>query len=228
MLKEVCQKILSQQIIERVAREKKVTVTPEEIQAEANRIRYKKRLEKVSDTLAWLTDQMLTADDWEKGIRDRLLAQKLAQHLFDKEVEKFFAQNRLDFDQIIFYQIVVPYERLARELFYQLEEEEMSFYEAAHLYDIDEKRRYLCGYEGRLYRRNLTPDIAAVLLGAAQGQIVGPLKTEQGYHLFLIQEFIEAELTPQKRQEIIDSLFQEWLESEFNHLIHNQKTVIIA
>jgi hypothetical protein len=28
--------------------------------------------------------------------------------------------------------------KLAQELFYQLEEQEISFYEAAHLYDIDE------------------------------------------------------------------------------------------
>ncbi|MDJ0577443.1 MAG: peptidylprolyl isomerase [Xenococcaceae cyanobacterium MO_234.B1] len=222
-LKEVCQKILYQQIIERVAQEKKIIVTSEEIQAEADKTRQEKRLEKASDAIAWLTDQIVTADDWEKEIHARLLTQKLAHHLFDKEVEKFFAQNRLDFDQFILYQIVVSNERLAQELFYQLEEEEISFYEAAHLYDLDEKRRYLCGYEGKLYRRSLKPDIAAVVFGAAEREIVGPLKTEQGYHLFMIQEFIEAELTPQKRQEIIDNLFKEWLVSELNYLIHNQQ-----
>ena len=223
LLKEVCQKILYQQIIEQVAQEKKIIVTSEEIQAEADKIRHEKRLEKASDAVAWLTDQMMTTDDWEKEIRAHLLAQKLAHHLFDKEVEKFFAQNRLDFDQFVLYQIVVSNGRLAQELFYQLEEEEISFYEAAHLYDFDEKRRYLCGYEGKLYRRSLKPDIAAVVFGAAEREIVGPLKTEQGYHLFMIQEFIEAELTSQKRQEIIDNLFKEWLVSELNYLIHNQQ-----
>ena len=222
-LKEVCQKILYQQIIERVAQEKNITVTSEEIQAEADKIRQEKHLEKASDTIAWLTDQMVTADDWEKEICTRLLAQKLAHHLFDKEGEKFFAQNRLDFEQFSLYQIVVSSERLAQELFYQLEEEEISFYEAAHLYDIDKKRRQLCGYEGKLYRRSLKPDIAAVVFGASEREIVGPLKTEQGYHLFMIQEFIQAELTPQKRQEIINDLFKEWLVSELNYLIHNQQ-----
>ena len=225
LLKEVCQKILYQQIIERVAQEKKITVTAEEIQAEADRIRTEKRLEKASEAIAWLTDQMTTADDWEQEICAHLLAQKLAHHLFDKEIEKFFAHNRLDFDQFILYQIVVSNERLAQELFYQIVEEEISFYEAAHLYDLDEKRRHLCGYEGKLYRRSLKPDIAAVVFGAAEREIVGPLKTEQGYHLFMIQEFIEAELTSQKRQEIIDSLFKEWLISEFNYLIHGVRSL---
>ncbi len=88
LLKEVCQKIVSQKIIEKATAERDITVTPEEIQTEADSIRYGKRLEKASDTLAWLVDQMVTADEWEKGIGDRLLAKKLAEHLFDKEVEK--------------------------------------------------------------------------------------------------------------------------------------------
>ncbi len=223
LLKGICQKILAQRIIEKAAQERDITVTPEEIQTEADSIRYGKRLEKASDTLAWLVDQMVTSDEWERGIGDHLLAKKLAEHLFDKEVEKYFAQNRLDFDQFILYQIAVPYEQLAQEIFYQIEEEEISFYEAAHLYDIDEKRRYLCGYEGKVRRWNFQPDIAAVIFRTPipVGEILGPLKTDQGYHLFRIEEFIQAELTPQRRQEIIDRLFKEWLDSELNYALHN-------
>ena len=222
LLKEVCQKILSEKIIERAVHEKNITVTPEEIQTEADNIRREKRLEKASDTLAWLEEQMLTPDEWEIAIKTDLLAQKLAKHLFDKEVEKFFAQNRLDFDRFALYQIIVPYEQLAQEIFYQIEEEEISFYQAAHLYDIDERRRYHCGYEGKLYRWNLKPDIAAVVFGATLGTVIGPIKTEQGYHLFMIEEFIQAELTPERHQEILDRLFQEWLQSELNYMIHNK------
>jgi parvulin-like peptidyl-prolyl isomerase len=223
LLKDICQKIVSQKIIKKAAAEKDITVTPEEIQTEADSIRYGMRLEKASDTLAWLVDQMVSADEWERGIGDRLLAKKLAEHLFDREVEKYFAQNRLDFDQFILYQIVVPYQQLAQEIFYQIEEEEISFYEAAHLYDIDERRRYVCGYEGKVHRWNFPPDVAAAVFRSPipVGEILGPHKTEQGYHLFRIEEFIQAELSPLHRQEILDRLFKEWLESELNYSLHN-------
>jgi parvulin-like peptidyl-prolyl isomerase len=223
LLKEVCQKIMSEKIIEKAAAERGITVTPEEIQTEADSIRYNNRLEKASDTLAWLVDQMVSADEWERGIATRLLAKKLAEHLFDREVEKYFAQNRLDFDQFILYQIVVPYQQLAQEIFYQIEEEEISFYEAAHLYDIDERRRYVCGYGGKVHRWNFPPDVAAAIFRSPVpvGEILGPLKTEEGYHLFRIEEFIQAELSPLQRQEIIDRLFKEWLESELNYSLHN-------
>ena len=220
--KEVSQKILEQKIINQAAQQRGLTVTPEEIQAGADGLRREKRLEKASDTLAWLAEQTITVDDWESGICDRLLAKKLAEHIFAKDVEKFFAQNRLDFEQILLYQIIVPYERLAQEIFYQIEEQEISFYEAAHLYDIDEKRRQQCGCEGKLYRWSLKPDVATVVFSAQLGEVVAPLQTEQGYHILMVQEFIPAELTPERYQDILNKMFKQWLANELNYMLHNQ------
>lgn len=217
-LKEVHLRILSQTIINKAARERGLIVTPEEIQAEANRQRYEKRLEKASDTLAWLNEQMMTAEDWEAGICDRILTNKLADFLFGKEVEKFFAQNRLNFDEVILYQIIVSNDKLAQELFYEIEDGEISFYDAARLYDIDSKRRHQCGFEGKLSRWNLKPDIGAAVFGAQPGEVIRPIKTGLGYHLFMVAEFVRAELTPQRYQEIRDRMFQEWLDSEINYL----------
>lgn len=219
--KEVYQKILSQKVINQVAEEKGIIVTAEEIQNQANQERYAKRLEKAADTLAWLADQMITSDDWEAGIRERLLSEKLAESLFSKEVEKYFIQNRLNFEQVSLYQIIVPYERLAKELFYQIEEEEISFYHAAHLYDIDPQRRERCGYEGKLYRWGLKANFAAIVFAATPGEILSPVKTDQGYHLILVEEFIQAELTLERSQEIIQKLFKDWLASELNYRLHN-------
>lgn len=217
-LKEVYLRILSQTIINKTARERGLIVTPEEMQAEANRQRYEKRLEKASDTLAWLNEEMMTPEDWEAGICDRILANKLADFLFGKEVEKFFAQNRINFDEVILYQIIVSNDKLAQELFYEIEEEEISFYDAARLYDIDSKRRHQCGFEGTLSRWNFKPDIAAAIFGAQPGEVIGPMKTGLGYHLFMVAEFVRAELTPQRYQEIRERMFQEWLDSEINYL----------
>lgn len=220
-LKEIYQRILYKQVISQAAEERGITVTPEEIQAEADRQRREKRLEKAADTLAWLSEQMITPDDWEAGIRHQVLAQKLAKHLFDQEIEKYFAQNKLDFERIVLYQIVVASDKLAQELFYQIEDREISFYEAAHLYDIDKKRRLNCGYEGELYRWSLKPDIAAVFSGKP-GEVLGPFSSDQGCHLLMVEEFIPAELTLERYQEILDSMFQEWLASELNYMLHNK------
>jgi parvulin-like peptidyl-prolyl isomerase len=220
-LKDICQQMLYQQIVARAAQERGIGVTPDEIQMEADRQRYEKRLESAAATFNWLAEQLITPEEWEAGIRNHLLARKLAEHLFGRDVERYFAEHRLDFEKIVLYKITVPYQQLSQELFYQIEENEISFYEAAHLYDIDERRRLQCGYEGKLYRWSLTPEIAAVVFAARVGEVVGPLPSEQGYDLLMVENIIAAELNAELRQEITDRMFQEWLESELNHLIHN-------
>lgn len=224
-LKDVCEQILREKIIEQAAASRNIVVTPEEIQTEAEEIRRAKRLEKASDTMAWLKEELNTVEEWEMAIKQSLLAKKLARHLFDNKVEPHFVQNRLDFDQCVLYQLVVPYEKLAQELFYQIEEEEISFYQAVHLYDIDENRRYVCGYEGKVYRWNFAPDIAAAIFKTPipVNEIIGPIKSDLGYHLFRIEDYIPAELTSERHQEIIDRLFKQWLDSELNYAIHSKK-----
>jgi parvulin-like peptidyl-prolyl isomerase len=217
-LKEVCQKILFQKLICQVAQRRGIIVTTEEIEAEADRQRREKRLEKATDTLSWLTDQLISLHDWEVGIRNRILSQKLAQTLFAKEVESFFLQNRLSFEQVLLYQIIVDSEKLAQELYYQIEEREISFYHAAHLYDIDDNRRKNCGYEGKIYRWAIQADIAAIIFTTIPKQLIGPLKTDQGYHLLMVEELIPAELSPERYQEILNNMFQQWLAAELDYM----------
>ncbi|WP_017652220.1 peptidylprolyl isomerase [Fortiea contorta] len=219
-LKEVYENILFKKIIRQVAQERGIILTTEEIEAEANRQRREQHLEKAADTLAWLADQLISAEDWEEGIRDRLLSKKLAEALFSQEVEKFFIQNRLAFEQVILYQLVVESEILAQELYYQIEEGEISFYDAAHRYDIDSDRRHKCGYEGTIYRFDLQSNIATIIFSVPPQQLIGPMKTEQGYHLFIVEELIPAILTRERYQEIINNMFKNWLVNELNYLLY--------
>lgn len=222
-LNHVCRQIVCEKIIEQAATSRSIIVTPEEIQGKGEEIRHAKRLEKAADTVAWLEEQMITIEEWEKAIEKQLLSQKVAQTLFESEVAAYFAQNRLNFEQLLVYQITVPYHPLAQEIFYQIEEEEICFYEAAHLYNLDAQLRYVCGYQGKINRFSCDPDIAATLFREPipLGELLGPIQTEQGYHLFKVEEYIQAELTTERRQEIIDLLFKQWLNNEFNYVLHS-------
>lgn len=219
--KEIYQQILRQKVIQHMAQKKGITVTSEEIQAEADRRRREKHLEKATDTLRWLDEQLISPNDWEVGIYNHLLAQKLAEVLFAEDAKLFFSQNRLTFEQVILYQITVSSETLAQELYYQIEEGEISFADAAYLYDISDERRYRCGYEGKVYRSALEPDIAAIVFSAAPKQVIGPIQTKHGYHLFKAEDFIPAELTSQGYEEIIGQLFQQWLDTELDYALHS-------
>ncbi|BAZ12970.1 hypothetical protein NIES4071_48040 [Calothrix sp. NIES-4071] len=213
-LKETRQNILYQRVIARVAQQLGISVSSLEIEKEADKQRRELQLEKAADTVAWLTDNMISPHDWEVGIRNRLLADKLAEQMFGKEVEKFFIQNRASFEQIILYRIVVANDKLAQELYYQIEEREISFYTAAHNYDIDQNRRRLCGYEGPVYRWEIETVIASVVFNTSPQQLIGPIKIEQCYHLLWVEEHIPAELTQSRYKELLNHMFKQWLNSE--------------
>lgn len=213
-LKDVCTRLFEQALIDQAAQAHEITVTPDDIQAEAERQRRQQHLEDAQDTYAWLEEQMITPEIWEAGIRDRLLRAAVAQHLFAQQVTPYFIDHRLEFEQITLYRVVVPYSPLAQELFYKIEEDEMSFYEVAHLYDIDAERRLKCGYEGQYHRWALPPDLAATLFGTKPGALIGPMSSEQGHELLLVEERVAAKLTEEIRQLILERLLQDWLARE--------------
>jgi parvulin-like peptidyl-prolyl isomerase len=215
-LQETHYEILCQKIIDQVAKERKIIVSPEEVQSDINQMFAQMHLEQASDILRWMKDELINIDDLEAGINDRLLRQRLAGSLFSEAAEQFFYEHQTEFDQVVLYQTIVPYERVVDDIIYQIREQQLSFYEVAHLYDVDERRRRQCGYEGVFYRSDLDSEIAEAAFAASIHEIVGPLRTERGYHLLLVEELIPAELTAQKRQEIIHRMFQEWLSEELD------------
>ena len=210
----VSQEILQQRAIEHIAQAEGIVVTEEELQVEADRQRHDRKLYRAADTIAWLAQEWIEPDDWEAGIYAQLLVDKVAETLFGDRVEEFFIERRRDFDRVAFYQIIVPYEKLARELYYQISEDEISFYEAAHLYDLDRDRRSRCGYEGEHHRYELMPALAAVAFNQPLGIAGQPFKTEIGHHLLLVADRQPAELTPDRRRELLRQLLHDRIDRD--------------
>lgn len=223
-LKSIYQGIIYQKIVDQAAQEQALHVTAEEVQAELARIRHENHIEHPAQLSPWLAEQMVTLSQLEQRIYEHLLTQKLARHLFAEEVEELFVQHRDDFEQAIIYRITVPYESLAYEIFYQIEEEELSFFEAAHIYNLNENHRLQCGYEGKQQRRELKPEIAEILFNAKIGEVIGPLKSsDNAYELFLIDDFISPVLSPILYEKVLDELFQEWIETKLDIYISSLK-----
>ena len=82
-------------------------------------------------------------------------------------------------------------------------------------------RRHLChpsrfegGLLGVVHRRQFPVAVADVLFGASAGDVVGPLATSQGFHLFLVEEHFPAELDEQTVAAIRQELFDSWLDKQ--------------
>ncbi|MDB9540655.1 peptidylprolyl isomerase [Anabaenopsis tanganyikae CS-531] len=206
--------IASQKIIQEVAQKAQITVTPEEVQQQGDNLRLANKLVKAKDTLTWLKKHHLSVNEFEESVYNKILAQKVADHLFSSQVEQFFYQHQLDYVVAITYEIIFDDKDLALEMFYALEEGEISFPEIARLYISEPELRSTYGYQGRRHRKDFRPEIAASVFAATPPQVIKPIGTAKGVYLIWVEEISQPQLDEQLREKIITELFNGWLKQQ--------------
>ncbi len=208
---ELTQGILRRKIIEEQVRIAKIEPDISELQQAADRFRLVNQLESAEATNQWLAERSLSVDDFEYIITQNLRSNKLAEHLFGNQVEKFFHQNLLDYSGAIIYEIILEDRDLAMEIFYSLQEGDLSFADVAHQYIPDPELRRRGGYIGMVGRRQLLPEVSAAVFAAKPPQLIAPITTAVGVHLIQVEEIITPELNERLHQQILDELFDRWL-----------------
>ena len=209
--------LVNQKIINQTAEQEGVIIEDEELQAAADRFRFENNLISSQDTLKWLNSYHLSVTEFEESIENNLLRQKLGKHLFKDKVEPYFYAHQLDYNQASLYEIVLPNFNLAMELFYGIEEKELSFWDLAHQYIEDDRLRRCGGYIGLKTRDRLHPEIAAevfVFDNAQLPQILKPIAVEKKAHLIYVEEIIQPVLNDSLRQKIMDRLYESWLNKQ--------------
>ncbi|MEM7725986.1 MAG: peptidylprolyl isomerase [Cyanobacteria bacterium P01_A01_bin.45] len=217
-ISKVIRKAITRRIIIETVQEVGIEVTKEEIQEEGDRLRLEKKLVTAKDTWVWLKENHLSVENFEELARNNVISKKLANHLFSKQVEKYFYDNRLNYDAAVIYEVIFEDRDLALEVFYALEEGEITFPEVARLYIQDSELRRAGGYVGVKYRQELRPEIAAAIFATHPLQLLKPIETPKGVYLVWLEEIIQPELDEQLREKIISELFDEWLNKQVDSI----------
>jgi parvulin-like peptidyl-prolyl isomerase len=208
---EIRSAIAARQKIMKAAKELGIETEDAELQQAADRLRMINNLRQAEDTYAWIQQQGLTMDEFEETICFSVLSGKLAEHLFSNRVEAYFVEHQLDYWQVVLYEVVLDDHDLAQELYFAINEGEMSFFDVAQEHIKDPELRRKCGYRGSLKRTDLRPEIAAAVFATKTPQLLKPLLTAQGAHLLLIDEIVEPTLNVALNQDITLKMFSNWL-----------------
>jgi parvulin-like peptidyl-prolyl isomerase len=126
------------------------------------------------------------------------------------KVERYFAEQRSNFDAVAFAQIVVNERGLARELTFKAQEG-AEFFLLAREYSTDESSRLAGGFVGRMERTQIHRAIAAIAFGSVPGTVAGPVELDKQSYVIKIEEVYPAELNANVRSRIERILFEEWL-----------------
>jgi hypothetical protein len=215
---ELIEGILRRKIIEAQVKEARIEPTIVELQQAADRFRIDNQLASAEATNKWLEDRYLSVDDFEYIITQNLIADRLASHLFGDRVEQFFHQNLLDYSAAIIYEVVLEDRELAMELFYSLQEGDLSFANVAHQYISAPDLRRRGGYIGRVGRKQLRPEISAAVFAAKPPQLIKPVISAVGVHLIQVEEIIEPKLDERLHQQILAEMFDRWLDEKIADL----------
>lgn len=217
-LPSLLESIATQKIIVEAAGQAGIKVEAEELQQAADSLRLTNNLLKAEDTWEWLKKYYLTLDDFEEIAYVNLISNKLAVHLFDEVAERFFYENQTNYTSAVIYEAILDDEDLALELFYSLQEGEISFQQIARTYIQNPEVRRAGGYQGIRKRSEFRPEIATAIFAAQPPQILKPIVTPKGVHLIAVEEIIKPQLDEQLKLKIIGDLFTAWLKQQCSKL----------
>jgi parvulin-like peptidyl-prolyl isomerase len=210
--------IATKKVIVDAAEAAGITVETEELQQTADSMRLSNNLIKAEDTWSWLEKHHLSLDDFEEIAKMTILSAKLASHLFADKVEPFFYAHQIDYSGAVTYEVILDDEDLALELFYALQEGEISFQEIARQYIENPESRRAGGYQGVRYLTDFRPEIAAAVFAATPPQTLKPIITPKGVHIIAVEEIIKPQLDEQRRLQIIGDFFTDWLQNQISSL----------
>jgi parvulin-like peptidyl-prolyl isomerase len=210
--------IATRKVITQTSQKVGITVETAELQQSADSLRLANRLIKAEETWEWLQKHYLSLDNFEEIAHLNILSTKLAHHLFADKVEPFFYAHQLNYSAAVTYEVILDDEDLALEIFYALQEGEISFPEIARQYIQNPEIRRAGGYQGIRKRSDFRPEIASLVFAANPPQILKPVITPKGAHIIIVEEIIEPELNEQMRVQILGDLFTNWLKDQVNKL----------
>jgi parvulin-like peptidyl-prolyl isomerase len=212
------EKAIAQRVVQQAAAERHIQTEASELQLAANRFRQKNGLLEAQQTWRWLQKHGLSLDDLEMIIVQEVLAEKLAEHLFADQIEAYFVERQLDYAQAVLYEVILPDYDLAMELFYGLQEQEISFAQVVQQYSSDATHRRVGGYRGALSRKDLKSVVSAAVFAAKPPQLLKPIQSREGVHLIYVEDIIQPILTEELRSQIRSDLFSRWLKKQIGKI----------
>ncbi len=192
-------------------KEKGISASPDEIQTVFNELRYAAELEKAEQVTVWMAENGLDQGAVAQACEITALTNKIRESISDEEVKEVFLEAQASYDVAEIYNITVDDEGLADEIVSQLEDEEDSFYNLAVEHSIDEDSYLKGGYSGEMTRSDVRAEAEAAIFGASNGDVVGPIKEDDDYTVYMVHKIVKPEFDDVK-ETIRDRLFEELIE----------------
>lgn len=241
---QVMQQLLTFSVAGAYARENNITVPPAEVQSQIDKTKQqvgaqaRQSGQQLSDDQAFQT-ALKQAGYTEASFRDLVQSSLVVRSVQDQvtkgvaatpqEVQQYYDQNKDS-------QFTTPEQRCVRHILFTQDQEKLagdvkqqlqnggSWDELAKKYSQDPGSKDKGGDLGCESNGAYVKEFDDAVWNAREGDVVGPVKTQFGYHILQVTQVKPKEVRPldQVRQQIQDTLTQEQRAAKFNTWVQEQ------
>ncbi|MDZ8053587.1 MAG: peptidylprolyl isomerase [Aulosira sp. ZfuVER01] len=151
--------------------------------------------------------------DLEASVVRQLKIHKFQKANWGDRVESYFLSQKHRLERASFSLIQISDGRMAQEIYFRLTENEHSFAELAKQYSQGLEAQN-GGWVGTLKLSYLHPKLSEILRTSQPGEISPIVYLEKMFFIVRLEQFIPAQLNAQMRQELLQEMFDNWLQEQ--------------
>lgn len=179
------------------------------------------QIEEDADLQAWLDERAWTQDDLLAHVIHTIALSRFASQRFGPGIEETFLNRKRDLDTVVYSLLRVQDEGLARELWIQLSEGEISFPEAASRYS-DGPEASTKGVIGPMALGQLQPELADRLRSLQCDELREPLQAGPWWILLRLEQLTPAKLDEAMRQRLLEEQLNQWLDQRCDAMLRGE------
>ena len=200
----------------------KIECTPEETTMARQQFYQQHQINTEEQLQAYLQQQGMTPEQLDWQLVRRLKLEKFKQATWGKQVEAYFLKRKGQLDRAIYSLIRTQDAGVIQELYFRIQEGEISFAELAKQYSQGAEAE-TGGLIGPVELSVPHPLIAQKLAASEPGKLWPPIHVVDWWVIVRLEKFIAAQLDQPTQQRLIDELFQLWLSQQLQEKVSLQE-----
>ncbi|MDX2239075.1 MAG: hypothetical protein NW224_00150 [Leptolyngbyaceae cyanobacterium bins.302] len=165
----------------------------------------------------WCEDRGVTPTYFKSVVLREWRVEKFKHQYFATQLESEFLRTKSLFDQVEYSLLQLDEADLAQEVYYQIRDDGVEFVDLASTYSLGNERE-TGGRVGPVPLASLPNAVRARLQPEQIGIIQQPISVGDRYWVVRLEQFHRARLTEATRNDLMNRLFEQWLQSKVNAL----------
>ena len=194
-----------------------ISCTPEEKANACEQFYQKHQLICESERQKLLKLYEMTPEEFEALATREQRIEKFKQATWGHKLESYFLRRKSLLDKVIYSLIRTKDVGIAHELYFRIQEGEQSFSELARQYSQGSEAQ-TGGLLGPIEFGKISQNLAKMLHVSRVGQLWPPTRSGESIVIVRLEQLIPARLDESMRQQLLDQLFEDWLQAQLVEL----------